>query len=96
MCIFNYKKHFVKNTLRIVRNKLQSFQEVLLLLHNKIVVCRAEKSWTQEELAKRVGVSRQTIATLEKNKYNPSLILAFKIANIFEKSITDVFDYQEE
>ncbi|TKI81644.1 helix-turn-helix transcriptional regulator, partial [Bacillus mycoides] len=35
------------------------------MLHNKIVVCRAEKSWTQEELAKRVGVSRQTIATLE-------------------------------
>ncbi len=69
---------------------------MLLLLHNKIVVCRAEKDWTQEELAKRVGVSRQTIATLEKNKYNPSLILAFKIANIFEKSITDVFDYQEE
>ncbi|HDR4669697.1 TPA: helix-turn-helix transcriptional regulator, partial [Bacillus anthracis] len=52
--------------------------------------------WTQEELAKRVGVSRQTIATLEKNKYNPSLILAFKIANVFEKPITDVFDYQEE
>ncbi len=94
--MFNYKKHFVKNTLLIVRNKLQSFQEVLLLLHNKIVVCRAEKGWTQEELAKRVGVSRQTIATLEKNKYNPSLILAFKIANIFEKSITDLFDYQEE
>ncbi|MDR4343971.1 helix-turn-helix transcriptional regulator, partial [Bacillus anthracis] len=45
------------------------------MLHNKIVVCRAEKGWTQEELATRVGVSRQTIATLEKNKYNPSLIL---------------------
>ncbi|MGR5961526.1 helix-turn-helix transcriptional regulator [Bacillus paranthracis] len=65
------------------------------MLHNKIVVCRAEKGWTQEELATRVGVSRQTIATLEKNKYNPSLILAFKIANVFEKSLTDVFDYLE-
>ncbi|TKI84806.1 helix-turn-helix transcriptional regulator, partial [Bacillus mycoides] len=40
--------------------------------------------------------SRQTIATLEKNKYNPSLILAFKIANAFEKPLTDVFDYLEE
>ncbi len=90
------KEYFVKNTLLIVRNKLQSFQEVVLLLHNKIVVCRAEKGWSQEELAKRVGVSRQTIATLEKSKYNPSLILAFKIANVFGKSITDVFDYQEE
>nr|WP_208019564.1 hypothetical protein [Bacillus arachidis] len=50
MHIFNCKKHFVKN-------KLQLSQEVLLLLHNKIVVCRAEKGWTQEELAKRVSVS---------------------------------------
>ncbi|QBP90817.1 transcriptional regulator [Bacillus mycoides] len=66
------------------------------MLHNKIVVFRAEKGWTQEELATRVGVSRQTIATLEKNKYNPSLILAFKIANVFEKPLTDVFDYLEE
>ncbi|TPV47314.1 helix-turn-helix transcriptional regulator [Bacillus dicomae] len=66
------------------------------MLHNKIVVCRAEKGWTQEELANRVGVSRQTIATLEKNKYKPSLILAFKIANAFEKPITDVFNFQEE
>ncbi|MED3381948.1 helix-turn-helix transcriptional regulator [Bacillus tropicus] len=66
------------------------------MLHNKIVVCRAETGWTQEELATRVGVSRQTIATLEKNKYNPSLILAFKIANVFEKPLTDVFDYLEE
>jgi putative transcriptional regulator len=66
------------------------------VLHNKLVICRAEKDWTQEQLARKVGVSRQTIATLEKNKYNPSLILAFKIANAFEKSITDVFDYREE
>lgn len=66
------------------------------MLQNKLVVCRAEKSWTQEELASRVGVSRQTIATLEKNKYNPSLVLAFKIAQAFEKSLTEVFDYSEE
>ena len=65
------------------------------MLHNKLVVYRAERGWTQEELAKRVGVSRQTIATLEKNKYNPSLILAFKIANAFEKPLTEVFDYRE-
>ncbi|WP_114918295.1 helix-turn-helix transcriptional regulator [Oceanobacillus zhaokaii] len=53
------------------------------MLLNKLVIYRAEKGWTQEQLAKKVGVSRQTIATLEKNKYNPSLILAFKIANAF-------------
>ncbi|KYG27743.1 helix-turn-helix transcriptional regulator [Alkalihalobacillus trypoxylicola] len=66
------------------------------MLQNKLVVFRAEKGWTQEQLAKKVGVSRQTIATLEKNKYNPSLILAFKIAHAFEKPLTDVFDYEEE
>ncbi len=71
--------------MRIARNKLQTSKEVLLLFHNKIVVCRAEKGWTQEELAKRIGVSRQTIATLEKNKNNPSLILACKIANTIYK-----------
>jgi len=66
------------------------------LLQNKLVVYRAEKGWTQEQLAKKVGVSRQTIATLEKNKYNPSLILAFKIANAFGKPLTEVFEYREE
>ncbi|MDM5291875.1 helix-turn-helix transcriptional regulator [Peribacillus simplex] len=66
------------------------------MLQNKLVIYRAEKGWTQEQLAMRVGVSRQTIATLEKNKYNPSLILAFKIANTFEKPLTEVFDYREE
>ncbi|KGP91247.1 DNA-binding protein [Pontibacillus chungwhensis BH030062] len=66
------------------------------MLQNKLVVYRAEKGWTQEQLAKRVGVSRQTIATLEKQKYNPSLILAFKIANAFKKPLTEVFDYKED
>lgn len=68
----------------------------MLLLQNKLVIFRAEKGWTQEQLAQLVGVSRQTIAALEKNKYNPSLILAFKIANAFGKPLTDVFDYREE
>lgn len=66
------------------------------MLSNKLVIFRAEKGWSQEELASRVGVSRQTIATLEKNKYNPSLVLAFKIANAFEKQITEVFNFREE
>lgn len=66
------------------------------MLSNRIVVCRAEKGLTQQELADQVGVSRQTIAAMEKNKYNPSLILAFKIAKVFGKSITDIFEYAEE
>lgn len=66
------------------------------MLSNKIVVCRAEKGLTQQELADQVSVSRQTIAAMEKNKYNPSLILAFKIAQVFGKPITEVFKYEEE
>lgn len=65
------------------------------MLTNKVVVCRAEKGWTQQELAELVDVSRQTIASIEKNKYNPSLILAFKISSAFGKSIIDVFDYKQ-
>ena len=66
------------------------------MLENNITVGRAEKRWTQQQLADAVGVSRQTIVALEKNKYNPSLILAFKISNSLEKEITDVFKYKED
>jgi len=65
-------------------------------LKNKLVVLRAEMGWTQQELADRVKVSRQTIASLEKNKYNPSLILAFEIAKEFGKDINEVFIYETE
>ncbi|MGG0748527.1 helix-turn-helix transcriptional regulator [Priestia megaterium] len=63
-------------------------------LTNRISVLRAEMRWSQQELADRVGVSRQTIASLEANKYNPSLILAFEIAKQFNKNIYEVFDYE--
>lgn len=66
------------------------------LLSNRIVVCRAEKGWTQQDLGEKVGSSRQTIASMEKNKYNPSLILAFKIAQAFGKPLEEVFEYKEE
>ncbi len=66
------------------------------MLENKINVWRAEKKWTQQQLADQVSVSRQTIIALEKNKYNPSFILAVKIANALEKPIMDVFDYKED
>jgi len=65
-------------------------------LKNRLVVLRAEMGWTQQDLADRVGVSRQTIASLEKNKYNPSLILAFEIAKEFGKDIKEVFIYETE
>lgn len=66
------------------------------MITNKIHIFRAERRFTQKELANVVGVSRQTIVAMEKNKYNPSLILAFKVANALEKDITEVFDYIEE
>jgi len=66
------------------------------LLNNRIAVFRAEKGWTQAELASRVEVSRQTIINIEKNKYTPSVVLAFKIAHALNVEITDVFIYEEE
>ncbi len=51
---------------------------------------------TQQELADKVGASRQTIVAIEKNKYSPSLELAFKIAHVFGKEIGEVFSYEPE
>lgn len=63
-------------------------------LCNKLNVLRAEKKWTQQDLAKKVGVSRQTIASIEANRYNPSLILAFEISFVFDKELQEVFQYE--
>jgi putative transcriptional regulator len=59
---------------------------------NKLKVLRAERDWSQAELADRLSVSRQTVNALETGKYDPSLPLAFKIAMLFSKRIEDVFD----
>ncbi|WP_214691663.1 MULTISPECIES: helix-turn-helix transcriptional regulator [unclassified Exiguobacterium] len=66
------------------------------MLDNKLAMYRGEKKWTQQQLAEIVNVSRQTITNIEKNKYNPSLILAFKISNAFGRSILEVFSYEED
>ncbi|WP_186580258.1 helix-turn-helix transcriptional regulator [Aquibacillus kalidii] len=63
-------------------------------LFNNIPVLRAEKKWSQQELANKVGVTRQTIASIEANRYNPSLILAFEIASAFGREIQEVFQYK--
>ncbi|MDD4531239.1 MAG: helix-turn-helix transcriptional regulator [Candidatus Pacebacteria bacterium] len=62
-------------------------------MENKIRVLRAEKGMTQEELAEKAGVTRQTIIAIEKGKYVPSLELAFKICKVFNKKIEEVFQY---
>ena len=60
-------------------------------MENTIRVLRAVKELTQEDLAKALGVSRQTINAIEKGKYNPSLDLAFKMAAYFETTIEAIF-----
>jgi putative transcriptional regulator len=62
-------------------------------MKNNIKVLRAEKGMTQEELAEKVNVTRQTIIAIEKNKYIPSLELAYKISLFFKKKIEEVFEY---
>lgn len=63
---------------------------------NKIKEFRKLQNLTQDDLAFKLGVSRQTIISLEKGKYNPSINLAFKISKIFGKLIEEVFIYEEE
>ncbi|APV45363.1 putative transcriptional regulator [Dehalogenimonas formicexedens] len=60
-------------------------------MKNRLRVLRAERDWTQEELAQRLGVSRQAIIAIEKEKYDPSLPLAFRMAELFGKKIEDIF-----
>ena len=64
-------------------------------MENKIRQLRREKSVTQDDLANAVGVTRQTIISLENGKYNASLQLAYKIARYFDLSIEDVFLFEE-
>jgi putative transcriptional regulator len=66
------------------------------MLVNRVFELRQCARLTQEELAARVGVTRQTIISLEKNKYTPSLELGFRVARIFGKRIEEVFLYEED
>lgn len=65
-------------------------------MRNKLEELRKERGITQEELAEALEVSRQTISSLEKGRYNPSIILAFRIARYFGKSIEEIFIYEGE
>ena len=74
------------------------------MIVNKIKDLREKKrkqsvrseDWTQEGLAKRLGVTRQTIISMEKGTYNPSLVLAFKIAHELGMTIEDIFEYRDD
>lgn len=65
-------------------------------MKNRIEEIRNERGIRQEELAGLMGVSRQTISSLENGRYNPSIMLAYKIAKYFEMAIEDVFIFEEE
>lgn len=65
-------------------------------MNNQLKLLRAQRNWTQADLAGLLDVSRQTINAIEKDKYDPSLPLAFKIARLFELPIEAIFDDSKE
>lgn len=65
-------------------------------MKNRIEALRNQRGMRQEELGKLLGVSRQTISSLENGRYNPSILLAYKIAKLFNLSIEEVFMFEEE
>jgi putative transcriptional regulator len=65
-------------------------------LKNRLEELRKERGIKQEELAEKLEVSRQTIGSLENGRYNPSIILAIKIARFFSLSVEEIFIYEEE
>ena len=60
-------------------------------MKNRLAELRAERSWTQADLAQRIGVSRQTINAIERGKFDPSLPVAFRLARLFDLRIEDLF-----
>lgn len=61
-------------------------------MKNRLRILRAEQGWTQEELGKRLGVSRQAVNALETEKHDPSLDLAYRIAAAFGRTVEEIFD----
>ena len=61
-------------------------------MKNNIRVLRAERRWTQADLARKLGVSRNSVNAIENGKYDPSLPLAFRIARLFERTVEEIFE----
>jgi putative transcriptional regulator len=64
-------------------------------MKNRLRVLRAERNWSQQDLAERLGVSRQTINSIEAERYDPSLPLALKIAKVFAMPVEQIFEGEE-
>ena len=65
-------------------------------MENRVASLRSRDNVSQEDLAKHLGVSRQTISSIENGRYNPSIVLAFKIADFFNLKIEEIFIYIKE
>lgn len=90
------KADFTSSALYIAGRVMAMIVNRLKILREQMLATSSEATdWTQEGLAKRLGVTRQTIISMEKGTYNPSLELAFKIAREFRLAIEDVFEYNE-
>lgn len=74
---------------------LSNYLEETTELKNRLEELRKSRDLKQEQLAEALGVSRQTIGSLENGRYNPSIVLAFKIARYFNLPIEDIFVYEE-
>lgn len=61
-------------------------------MENRLRVLRAERGWSQADLGERIGVSRQAVNAIETGKHDPSLLLAFRIAQVFSARLEDIFD----
>ena len=65
-------------------------------MKNRLKVLRAERDWTQADVADRIGVTRQTVHAVETGKYEPSLPLAFRLSRLFGLNVEEVFEYAGE
>ena len=91
------KKRLLDLANQSYQNNMFTFSGFLSLHEQQLIEeIRKEKGIRQEEFAKSMGVSRQTISSLENGRYNPSILLAYKIAKYFEMTIEEVFCFDEE
>ena len=74
---------------------MAKWQSKSILLTARYIFIELQNRMSQQELADLVGVSRQTIIQLERNRYNPSMLLAYSIAKVFDVAIEDLFDFEE-
>ncbi len=74
----------------LILNRIKEIRE------QRMAQSSTPERWTQEGLASRLGVTRQTVISMEKGTYNPTLLLAFKLARAFEMKIEEIFDYRDD